>query len=420
MTNVVVVGAGFAGVLTAKYLEQKLGKEKDVCITLIDKNDYHTMRTEIHAAATSRGKSTNIIYPLADIYKGKNVNLVKDTVSKIDFGAKKVIGTDGCYEYDYLVLSAGSQPAYFGIPGAKENTLPFWTFDDALDIKTKLSETFENAAKLADADERKAALSFYVVGAGLTGVELAGELAEVIPLLCEKYSVDKNDTSVTVLDAAARAIPNLPAHRGNTATKILTEMGCEMIFNAKVKEVKPDAIVYEVNGTEVCKPKGMAVWSAGITANDVTLEAAKELKSERGGRIVDNYYLESVTDPSVYVCGDNMYYVPKGKKGTVPQMVENCEQASKIVANNIANKITGEGKQKTYKPSLHGCMVSLGAKKGLTYFILGPLAIPLPSLPTQIFKRAINIVYLAPVIGFSKLPTLINREYLAKRNLKNK
>ena len=413
MKKAVIIGAGYAGVLTAQHLRKKLPKEQ-VAITVIDQNPYHTMKTEIHAAATGRGKPEAIIYSLKDIFDGYDVELVTDKATDIDFAGKKVLCEHGTYEYDYLVISAGSKPAYFGIPGAEEYTLPFWTYNDAVALKNKLDGQFAAAGKTRDPAARKKLLSIYVIGAGLTGVELAGELAEYIPILCKRYKISRDDVSLYDVDALPRAISNFPEKLSARCDKILTELGVNMQYNVKVKAVSDGCMEYEQDGKTCTVDTGLVIWTAGITANDITQKAAEHLEHSKGFRLVEGGTLQSVTDDSVFIAGDNMWYVPKGKKTSVPQMVENCERASSVVAKNIAAAITGKP-LKVYHPHLHGAMISLGAKKGITYFGVDAFKIPLPSLPTQIFKRAINIVYLAPVVGFDQLPKLIAHEFFARR-----
>ena len=210
MKKAVIIGAGYAGVLTAQHLRKKLPKEQ-VAITVIDQNPYHTMKTEIHAAATGRGKPEAIIYSLKDIFDGYDVELVTDKATDIDFAGKKVLCEHGTYEYDSLVISAGSKPAYFGIPGAEEYTLPFWTYNDAVALKNKLDGQFAAAGKTRDPAARKKLLSIYVIGAGLTGVELAGELAEYIPILCYTKTMQGRasiGTRATYADIAATIAEN--------------------------------------------------------------------------------------------------------------------------------------------------------------------------------------------------------------------
>ena len=233
--NIVIIGAGFSGILCAQRLEKKTARLKNISITLIDKNPYFTMRTEIHAAATGRGKPEGITYDLAETFADSpNVSFFQDEVTDIDFENKIVKGNVNDYTYDYLVIAAGSRPNFFGIESAQENALPFWTYDDAMALKKHIKECFEKAAPLADEEEQKKLLTFCVVGAGLTGVELAGELAEYIPMMCVKYKLPQGLTRVLCIDAAARTIPNLPNKVSTTCSCILKELGVDLEMNAKV------------------------------------------------------------------------------------------------------------------------------------------------------------------------------------------
>ncbi len=417
--NIVIIGAGFSGILCAQRLEKKTARLKNISITLIDKNPYFTMRTEIHAAATGRGKPEGITYDLAETFADSpNVSVFQDEVTDIDFENKVVKGNVNDYTYDYLVIAAGSRPNFFGIESAKENALPFWTYDDAMALKKHIKECFEKAAPLADEEEQKKLLTFCVVGAGLTGVELAGELAEYIPMMCVKYKLPQGLTRVLCIDAAARTIPNLPNKVSTTCACILKELGVDLEMNAKVVEVKPDALVYEQIGKTVTVPSCTVVWSAGITSETITCKAAETLDS-RNNRIVNLESLQS-SDPNVFVIGDNMYYVAKGKDYPVPQMVENTEQSSVLAADNIADLITGKEAKRVYKPAMHGCMISLGAKKGIAYAgIDNRFMIQLPSLPAQLAKRAINVYFLLPVFGLGKALPIAKHEFLAKRDVEN-
>ncbi len=124
MNNIVIVGAGYSGILTAKKLEKKLRNNKDVTITVIDKNPFHTMLTELHEVAASRVEEDSIRISYKKVFAGRNINFVQDYIEELDFKRRKVIGRKGSYDYDYVVIAAGSRPTYFGIPGAEEYASP--------------------------------------------------------------------------------------------------------------------------------------------------------------------------------------------------------------------------------------------------------------------------------------------------------
>ena len=176
--KIVVLGAGYAGVLTAKKLAKRLKKEADVEISIVDKHRYHTMLTELHEVAGNRVEEDSIRISLSRIFAGRKVKVITDTIESVDYDKQVLKGADGSYGYDYLVLASGSKPAYYGIPGASENTLPLWSYDDAVKIKAHIFSMFSQANSENDPVARKKLLTFYVAGAGFTGVEMAGELAE--------------------------------------------------------------------------------------------------------------------------------------------------------------------------------------------------------------------------------------------------
>lgn len=415
--NIVIIGAGFSGILTAQHLEKRTSRLKNISITLIDKNPYFTMRTEIHAAATGRGKPENITYNLAETFADSpNVSFFVDEVTDIDFSEKVVKGTVNQYSYDYLVIAAGSRPNFFGIPGAEENTLPFWTYEDALALKAKIKEQFQKAAAITNEEEQKKLLSFAVVGAGLTGVELAGELAEYLPLLCKEYALPQYLTSLYEVDALAKPIANFPDSVCRTCNNLLVQAGVKLVLNARVSGVNPGELVLNIDGKEERIEASTIVWTAGITAENVTEKAAETLQSEKGFRLVETGTLQSVSDPSVFVVGDNMYYIPKGKHSPAPQMVENTEQSSKVAAANIAELVTNRKARKIYKPAMHGAMISLGSKKAIAYAGIENLfMVRLHSPLAQLAKRAINVYFLVPVFGTKQFLPIAKHEFFAER-----
>ena len=127
LKNIVIVGAGYAGVLTAKKLAKRLKKQEDVQITVIDKNPFHTMYTELHEVAAHRVDEDSIKISLERVFAGRSVHVVLDTVTSIDFDGKVLEGRVGTYPYDYLILATGSKPTFFGVPGAEEISYTLWS-----------------------------------------------------------------------------------------------------------------------------------------------------------------------------------------------------------------------------------------------------------------------------------------------------
>lgn len=416
MKNIVIVGAGYAGVLTAKKLAKKFKKNEDVNITIIDKNPFHTMLTELHEVAANRVDEDSIKMSLNKIFAGRRVNIKLDTVQSIDFEGKKVLGKAESYDYDYLVLAAGSKPTYFGVPGAEEFAFKLWSYDDAVKLKDHIHNCFREAARETDIEEKKRLLNFYVVGAGFTGVEMVGELAEYVPILCEKFEIDREDVTITNVDVLERTVPILPEKLSAKVEKRLAKMGVDVILKTGVCGMGKDYIELRQNDACVRKPTNTVIWTAGIESADITSEAAKTLSSANRGRIKLDKYLRSVDDENVYVVGDNMLYTPEGSDTPVPQMVENCEQSAKTAARNIAVAITGEGEMEEYKPKFHGVMVCVGGRYGVARVGLPNLMFNLPSFLAMFAKHFINIIYFVQVLGWNKIFSYLKHEFFTIRN----
>lgn len=417
--RIVIVGAGYSGILTAKKLAKKFKKNKDVSITIIDKNPFHTMLTELHEVAANRVDEDSIRISLKKVFAGRRVDVKQDTVTSIDFDSKMVIGANETYKYDYIVLSAGSKPTFYGVPGAEEFSFKLWSYDDAVMLKDHIHNVFRKAACETNIEERKRMLSFYVVGAGFTGVEMIGELAEYVPILCEKYDIDRKDVTLFNVDGLTRPIPNLPEKLSLKVAKRLEKMGVKLILSTTVCSVGSDFIELKQNETTKQHSAGTIIWAAGIQSADVTQTTGDKLELTRGGRIQVDSYLRSSKDESVFITGDNMYYIAKGEDRPVPQMVENCEQCADIATHNIVCAITGRGHMEEYKPSFHGVMVSIGGRYAVAHVGLPNHFFSLPSFLAMFSKHFINVIYFIQVLGWNKVFSYVKHEFFTIRNCRS-
>jgi NADH dehydrogenase len=417
--RIIIVGAGYAGILTAKKLAKKFKKQKDISITIIDKNPFHTMLTELHEVAANRVDEDSIKISLKKVFAGRNVNVKLDTVNSIDFSKKTVTGENETYQYDYLVMAAGSKPTFFGIPGADEFTYKLWSYEDAVVLRDHIQEIFRKAMRETNQEERKRLLTFWVVGAGFTGVEMIGELAEYVPILCEKYGIDRNEVSLYNVDGLSRVIPNLTEKLSAKVEKRLNKMGVKVILNSFVAEVGTDFISLKQNDKIVTFKSGTVIWAAGIQSSDVTQSTKDSLEVVRGGRVQVDSYLRSTKNENVYVIGDNMFFIPEGEERPVPQMVENCEQSADVAAHNITCAISGKGEMESYKPKFHGVMVCIGGRYGVCHVGLPGHFFSLPSFLAMFAKHFINIIYFVQVLGWNKIFNYMKHEFFTIRNCRS-
>lgn len=416
--KIVVVGAGYSGILTAKKLAKKFKKlnNNDVSITIVDKNPFHTMLTELHEVAACRVDEDSIKISLKKVFAGRNVNVKLDTVQSIDFENKAVNGANEKYDYDYLVIAAGSKPTDFGIKGVKEHAFMLWSFEDAVVLRDHIQEMFRKASVETNLEEKKRLLTFHVIGAGFTGVEMVGELAEFVPFLCEKYEIDREMVTLVNADGLSRTVPNLDESISKKVERRLNKMGVDLLLNNFVQEVGPDFVATKSGDTVTKHTTGTVIWAAGIEGSDLTTAVTKQLQAGGRGRVKVDKYLRSLDNENVYVVGDNMFYINEGEERPVPQVVENAEQSADVASHNIVTAITGKGEMEAYTHKNHGFMVCVGGRYGVASVGGVNKKMNLPSFFAMFAKHFINIVYFVQVLGWNKIFSYLKHEFFTIRN----
>ncbi len=411
--KIVVLGGGYAGVLTAKHLEKMAKKRKlnDVEITLIDKNPYHTMLTELHEVAANRVDEDSIKMNLKKIFAGRNVNVVLDEVTSIDKENNKLVGKAKEYDYDYLVLGSGSKPAFFGVTGAEQNSFTLWSFDDAVRLREHTLKTFRQAEAEPNEEKRKELLTFVVVGGGFSGVEMMGELAEWVPVLCHDYNIDRSEVTLKLVDMMPRILNAIPEKLASKAQRYMEKHGVEVLLKTGVSEIQSDYIVYKQNEKDIKVGTQTVIWTAGIEGSQVIKDGAMGSEKSRGNRVATNEFLQSVDYSNIYVVGDNLDYKPEGHEFPVPQMVENCEHSAKCAAKNIISDLQGSKEKEQYKPAFHGAMVCVGGRWGTAHVGLPGKFFGLPSFFAMVSKHFINIIYFIQVLGWNKIWSYIDHEF---------
>ncbi|HDV0834745.1 TPA: NAD(P)/FAD-dependent oxidoreductase [Enterococcus faecalis] len=384
--NIVVVGAGYAGVSATKFLAKKFKKDTDVTITLIDRHSYHTMMTELHEVAGGRVEPEAIQYDLQRLFsRKKNVKLVTDTVTGIDKENKVVKTLAGSYPFDQLILGMGGEPNDFGTPGVKENGFTLWSFDDAVKIRHHIEATIAKAAIEPDAEVRKAMLTFVVCGSGFTGIEMVGELIDWKDRLAKDAKIDPDEITLMVVEAMPTILNMLSRNDAAKAERYLEKKNVQLLLNSPIVEVAADHIKLK-DGSEV--PTHTLIWTAGVKA---TSDAADfGLEAARGSRLVANEYMQAkgYEDKNIYIIGDLVYYEETPNTPT-PQIVQAAEQTGHTAAANIVADIKG-GEKHAFKGNYQGFMVSIGAKWGVANLFD---KIHLSGFLAIIMKHIVNLKY---------------------------
>ncbi|MBN2618539.1 MAG: FAD-dependent oxidoreductase [Spirochaetales bacterium] len=406
--HIVILGGGYGGILTAKKLAKKFKKNENVKITLIDKNNYHTMLTELHEVAAGRVPEDAIRINFDKVFAGRKVDVLLDEITNIDFDKKVITGNVSCTKYDYLVLGTGSKPTFFGTQGAKENAFTLWSYEDAVKIKHHMLEVFGKASVETDLSKRRRLLTFVVIGCGFTGIEMIGELAEWRKKLCHTFSIPEVEVRMIIADMLPKVLPNFDERLIKKTTKRLEKLNVEIMLNSPIKNIQPDFI--EIGGQGKIE-SNTVIWAAGIEGSTImsNLDSDKFEKVARN-RVQTDEYLRAKGHNNVFVVGDNIFYIPEGEKAPVPQMVENAEHSAATVSYNIFADI--ENKElKSYKPTFHGAMVCIGGRYGVAQIGNPGKQIVLSGFLAMLTKHFVNFIYFMQVAGFHKLWTYWMHEF---------
>lgn len=406
--HIVILGAGYGGVHAAKLLNRKLKKDDKITITLIDKAPYHTLMTELHEVAGARVEQDSVQVNLKKIFNATKVDVVTDLIDKVDFKNQTLGSENKVYKYDYLIIGLGSEPAFFGIPGVKENGFTLWSMNDALVINEHIENMFRKACNEKDPELKKELLTFVVAGAGFTGIETVGELVEWKKKLCEKYLIDENDVKIMVVEALGKILPILNDKLIIKSERYLVKHGVEILTNAPITKVDKRNITLK-DGKNI--PTQTLIWTCGVQGN--SFAASLGLTLGKRGRVQVNEFMQSIDYKNVYLIGDNVYYEEDSKP--IPQIVESAIQTAETAAYNIVTDLYG-GNKRAFKSNYHGMMVSLGSR----YAVANLMGTSLSGFFATLMKHFVNIHYLWGVGGFNLIVSYIRHEFFdirGKRSL---
>ncbi len=430
-TRITVLGGGYGGVEAAKTFHKHFRRNQDVEITLIDRNPYHTLMTELHEIAGSRTEPEAVQVSFRKIFAGTSVNVVIDEIESIDFDNNTMKSDTGTYDYDYLVIGTGGRPEFFGVPGVQEHSFTLWSLEDAIRIRTHVEQRFRDAAKQPDAASREQLLTFVIAGGGFTGIELAGELCERRDQLCPKYHIDPAEVTIKVVEMKDTILPIFPEKPVKKAMKYLEKIRCEVLLNTTIVGAD-EGVVLLADGSEI--RTDTFIWTAGIQGSEFTAripltkgqcsrdecsiasvegihgmagchfdEEDRYTVGERG-RVLVNQHMQSVDYRNVYLVGDMIWYL-EGEK-VVPQIVETALQTAETAAENVIADIEGKEKKK-FKSNYHGFMVSIGGRYGVAHV----MGMSLSGIFAMAVKHLINVHYLFGLAGLNAIWEYLQEEF---------
>lgn len=363
--RIVVLGAGYGGITCAlrlaRWVRRRRG-EGAVELILVDRNPYHLLETRLHEAA-ARGVEVTI--PIAGLIRDRGIRFVAGEVEELDLAAKRVRVVGGELEYDVLVVALGSKTAYYGIPGLEEHAFALKTLEDAQSLKANVERRLAEALGEADVARRRWLRRVVIGGGGLTGVELAMELAERIEELTGRRLGEEEGGEVVVLEAGERLLPGSDRKIGERAAKLLRERRVQVVTGVRVEGVGPDEV--RLSTGEVLRA-GTIVWTGGVQVADLLRRSGAE--TGRQGRVLVEETLEVKGFPGVYAIGDAALAVNPRTGEPVPMAAQFALQQGRLAAENIIARLEGRP-ARAYQPRVLGEVVSLGRHLAVGWLALG-------------------------------------------------
>ncbi|RAS74691.1 NAD(P)/FAD-dependent oxidoreductase [Priestia endophytica] len=353
--KVVVLGAGYGGIMTTIHLQKQLGVN-EAEITLINKNDYHYETTWLHEVSAGTLHHDRARVSVTDLINKNKVTFMKDTVTDINIEQKKVILKNNQeIEYDYLVIALGYESETFGIKGLKEHAFSISNINTARQIREHLDYTFATYNNLEEKPEGM--MTIIVGGAGFTGIEFVAEIANRVPKLCKEFDIPRDTVRIICVEAAPTALPGFDPQLIEYAVTQLERKGVEFKIGTMIKECTPDGIIVSKDDqTEEIKSKTV-VWAAGVRGSHIIEKTGIE---NNRCRVKVGPDLRAPGAEGVFIVGDCSLVINDETDKPYPPTAQVAMQQGPVAAKNITTLIKGGTDLQTFKPDLKGTVCSLG------------------------------------------------------------
>ncbi|WP_221566641.1 NAD(P)/FAD-dependent oxidoreductase [Alkalihalobacillus sp. TS-13] len=347
--KIVILGAGYGGIMTATRLTKELGMN-EAEITLVNKHNYHYQTTWLHEPAAGTLHHDRTRMPIKDVIDTNRINFVQDTVVSIDDNAKTVKLENGELTYDYLVIGLGFESETFGIPGVKDYAFNIRSVNTVRKIREHTEYLF--ASYNNEPNPSDSMLTIVVAGAGFTGIEFIGEMADRIPELCAEFDVPREKVRLICAEAAPTVLPGFDEELVEYAVNLLESKGVEFMLGTPIKEVTEDGVVLEEEEIKA----DTIVWTTGIRGNSIVENSGFETMR---GRIKVEGDLRAPGKDHVFIVGDCALIINEEINRPFPPTAQIAIQQAFTVARNLKALING-GKTETFVPEIKGTVASLG------------------------------------------------------------
>jgi NADH dehydrogenase len=338
MTQVLILGSGFAGLNAAKVF----AGSKEIALTIIDQKNYHLFQPLLYQVASAALSPAEIAVPIRNIFsRYSRVKVFQGTAHKIDPETKSVLTNVGEFRYDYLIMACGARHFYFGNDAWEKNAPGLKTIEQAIEIRRRVLTAFENAETENNIGKKTKLLTFVIVGAGSTGVELAGALAELSRFTFARdfRNIDTKRTRIILIEAGPRILSNFSEKLSLRANRHLENLGVQVLTGKKVTKIDTDG----VNMGDERIEAATILWAAGIEASSLNRQLDGELDSM--GRIVVEPDLSLKHHSEIFVAGDQAHFAHQTGKplqGIAPVAL----QQGRFIAKNILRELSGKPREK--------------------------------------------------------------------------
>lgn len=356
--RIILVGGGFGGLKLARELSKS-----DFQIVLIDKNNYHQFQPLFYQVATAGLEPSAIAFPFRKIFqKTQNINIRIAEVTEV-IPEKNQINTNiGLIDYDYLVIAIGTNTNFFGNAKLSKLAMPMKSVTEALTLRNTILRNYEDALTTENADTRKGLMNIVVVGAGPTGAEVSGTLAEMKKYVLPKDypELDFKMMQIHLLEGSSRVLGTMSVEASDKAKQYLIDLGINVLLNSRVKDYDGENVFLE-DGTSI--RTNTLVWAAGVTGNKI--EGLNPETITKGNRIRVDAYNKVEGYSNIFAIGDisTMTTDPKFPNGH-PQVAQVAIQQGKLLAKNLKNSIIHQ----PLKPFIYkdlGSMATIGRNKAV-------------------------------------------------------
>jgi NADH dehydrogenase len=365
--RVVIIGGGFGGLYVAKALGRA-----PVSVAVVDRRNFHLFQPLLYQVATGGLSPGEIASPLRVVLRSnRNTEVLLGEAIDLDVANRRVILSDGEVPYDTLIVATGATHHYFGndqweavAPGLK-------TVENATEIRSRLLLAFERAEREPDPAARRAWLNFVIVGAGPTGVELAGALGEIAndTLRRDFRHIDSRDAAILLMEGEPRVLPTFPPDLSAKAECQLIALGVRSLTSARVTAIDADGVTVTVNGREERIATHTVLWAAGVRASRLGKVLAERAGAQldRAGRVIVEPDLSIPGHPGIFVIGDLSSFTHQGGK-PLPGVAPVAMQQGSYVARLIRRRLAGREKPAAFHYFNKGNLATVGRNRAVAEF----------------------------------------------------